>query len=139
MIKASFFFIHGDYSAGDPAEGELQCSVLSFSSSYCHLLAGCSLARAITTIITAADSAAGEWGIITIIMAIATITIIIAIIGNYDKNGKGNLDIRGDEQQHLGKAAEHLFLVQRPVYSMDGLTKQQSGDYGYADLKKNIQ
>ena len=85
MIKA-LFFIHGGYSAGDPAEGELQCSVSLFSSSYCHLLAGCSLARAITTTITAAVSAVGEWGIITIIMVIATITIIIAIIGNNDKD-----------------------------------------------------
>ena len=92
--KSLVFFIHGDYSAGDPAEGELQCSVSSFSSSYCHLLAGCSLARAITTIITAAVSAAGEWDIITIIMATATITIIIAIIGNYDKYGKWVIAIR---------------------------------------------
>ena len=93
MIKASFF-IHGDYSAGDPAEGELQCSVSSFSLLYCLQLVGCSQVRAITTIITAAVSAAGEWGIITIIMAIATITIIIAIIGNYDKDSLRVIAIR---------------------------------------------
>ena len=58
-------------------------------------MAGCSLARTITTtIITAAVSAAGGWGIITIIMAIATITIITAIIGNYDKDGKWVIAIR---------------------------------------------
>ncbi|MBQ6342581.1 MAG: hypothetical protein IJI41_05615 [Anaerolineaceae bacterium] len=53
----------------------------------------CSLAGAITIIIPLAALAAGKWGIITIIIAIAIITITTAIIGNTGKDGKGVMAI----------------------------------------------